>query len=303
MDERDFAVPYTEPGLCVAMNSSGAMALVAYAPAGSLKTTPSVLLRTQLSEFAPRGEWNHVSLEVSGLATTIRLNEKIVGTVTLPLDVDVTTPSGGCVALGTGWNSAEFDNMTIAPAGGTSTTPTGSLVRGVFTTAATKAGTFVETPIHAAKGNSISSGRHEANVTTSNNNDTLWAGMAIRMGNHSAIVSALGRYALPGNRQQHRMRIVRYGTGVDVLSKAIIIDLGVDKADAVGFVWSTLEEAAVTLERDTTYLVVSEEHRGLDEDAFLSLDNSGDTANTGFGGFMEYAYVILAYCNCGLITA
>ncbi len=94
------------------------------------------------------------------------------------------------------------------------------------------------------------------------NNYTGWVGMRVLVGPSPLTITALGRYAVPGNSGTHTVKVVQAASGVDVPGGSASVNLA--GAIAGGFVYSTLL-SPITLSANTEYYVVSQEVFGGDQ--------------------------------------
>jgi hypothetical protein len=214
----------TNNGYQLNINSSGTWSLA--------KNNGSTQLATGSASIGTN-TWHTLKLDFKGTTITAFIDGIQVSSV-----VD-TTYYSGAVNFGSGWNKAQFDNLTIISI---------SQVNGSFVT----------------------------NVTpgTLRNNYGDYVGMKISVGSNPIVVTQLGRYFAAGNSGTHAVKIVNARNNTDLAS--VPVNMGSGSVDAVGFKYAPLA-SPVTLAANTSYYIVSLETSG--GDSWYDLNTTVNTTN------------------------
>lgn len=173
-------------------------------------------------------EWFSLGLVFSDNRASARIGTEQVS-------LSNTTLISGVVSLGTSWNPAFFDGLSIATAPNHRQPPTTSFLFDVLP------------------------GRTLATVNG-------WAGMILNLTQYPPTAPplaavALGRFRAPGNAQQHQLAIARASDGAWVIppSSGLVVDLASCTTDALGFCYSQSLPKAVSLPTNDSYYIVSSE--------------------------------------------
>jgi parallel beta-helix repeat protein len=113
-----------------------------------------------------------------------------------------------------------------------------------------------------------------------------WVGMRLRVGGAPITVTHLGRWKHSNNTQTHTLKIVNASTGQDLSAAAVQISMS-GKTNGQ-FAYAALP-AAVTLNANTEYLIVSSEHTPLNNGDFF-YDYNGSMATTSAGQALSAVY-------------
>jgi alpha-galactosidase len=296
LSERDMVIPYTEPGLCLALQPANSTTahwfLIHYQPNLSVSGPPGphikagepTVLISGLTGFDRLG-WNVLSLRLDVFDVTATVNGVAVATIDLERRAAQVGMAGGCVALGTGWNLVDFDRLKISPlpthqaphralarqgeAWLPRTPSLRSMVQGFFATAMRPQNSLQSLPVgHSTE-------EHK----------TLWIGARVRVVGGAAIVlEGIGRFCSPYNHRAHPVRVLDE-SGVDIIPTGSLVTMDPAKSDALGFVYAQLP-TPVVLKAGARYTILSGEETG--GDLWYNPQSSSTAINVDFHSSMTF---------------
>ncbi len=133
-----------------------------------------------------------------------------------------------------------------------------------------------------------------ATLGTIRNNFTGWVGMSIAVGSSPMTVTALGRIFAPGNMGSHTVQIVNASTNQTISGGSVSVSMSGGTAGS--FVYASLP-AAVTLDANSTYYIVSQETSGGDQ--WYDFNTTIATTNVAAAKTSVYSYDGATYIVIG----